>query len=106
MKTKVTRESLIAQIKKTQVITGYEAERGHNEYLDELFEPVNICGYTYSASDALSSIDNIAYDESFYLYANDLADEDKDLFDRVYVEGHTDYLIEEHVDEYLGGLGD
>jgi len=33
-----------------------------------------------------------------------LIDEGEDLFDRVYVEGYTDYLIEEHVDEYLNEL--
>ena len=36
-------------------------ESEFNDYLDECYDEVNICGMTYSASDALKSCDPVAY---------------------------------------------
>jgi len=46
----------------------YETERqdwDYDEFLNELYGDVNICGYTYTASRALKLVDPIAYDCGF-----------------------------------------
>jgi len=39
----------------------YEALKQYDEMLDELYGEIKICGYEYSASNALKEVDPIAY---------------------------------------------
>lgn len=38
-----------------------ECENNYDDVLDEIYEDVNICGYTYQASHAFRLVDQIAY---------------------------------------------
>lgn len=46
-------------------LTEFELQDMFNEMLDEIYEAVSICGYTYIASHALKEIDPIAYEEEY-----------------------------------------
>ena len=47
-----------------------EAREGFDEYLDDNFEEINICGLLYRPSVALKRVDEIAYNEMFWDYAD------------------------------------
>lgn len=36
-----------------------------NEFLDDIYDQISVCGYEYSPSDLLESVDPIAYREEF-----------------------------------------
>ena len=52
-----------------------DIEASYQEYLDEAYGDIEICGYTYSASQALESVDPIAYRVGLSDYESSL-DED------------------------------
>lgn len=42
-----------------------EALQAYNEFLDEVYGNIKICGLDYQASHALKLVDNVAYDCGF-----------------------------------------
>ena len=44
----------------------YEAYKAFDEFLDECYPKVNICGYMYQVSRTFKELDPIAYNEEFY----------------------------------------
>ncbi len=42
-------------------IRDYDAEEQYQDVLDEIYEPVNVCGYDYDAGRALRQLDPIAF---------------------------------------------
>lgn len=49
-------------------ITEWEAERDYEELLGELYDTVEICGYTFDAGRALKELDPIAFREGMLSY--------------------------------------
>lgn len=47
-----------------------EAEEEYRDLLDECYEPVSVCGYTYDAGRALQSLDPIAFCEGVLDWAD------------------------------------
>ena len=46
-------------------MTEIEALNRFREFLDEVYEDIDICGYVYAPSFALKTIDPIAFNEAF-----------------------------------------
>ena len=60
------------KVNELEKFTEYEIEQKYDEYLDEVYGEIEICGFKYAASRALKNVDEIAYRvgfadwESFY----------------------------------------
>lgn len=52
--------------------SGNDIEEGFDAMLDECYEEVTICGYTYSPSVALYRVDEVAYNEAKYEYEDSI----------------------------------
>lgn len=76
-----------------QVISESEAKEMFVEFFDETVGEVEIGRLTYSASYALRMVDEVAYDEEFSNYVDNLVDEG------ILVEGYTDDQLEEELEE-------
>lgn len=79
----------------------YECEDNFDDLLDETNDEVDICGYTYPASEALKCVDPTAYRCSLVDWESEKLEEYKDELDRygsVSVNG-TDFEIEEVDDD-------
>lgn len=59
----------------------HEAEDMYEEFLNESYEPVTICGYTYDAGRALRKLDPPAFTEGYlaWLDAEDITTDDDPL---------------------------
>lgn len=68
MTTKITAK--IAQERDCTIYTYHEIEDLYEEYLNENFELINICGYSYDAGYALRKIDYIAFREDVLCWIN------------------------------------
>ena len=55
-----------------------EARESFDEYLDDNFEEINICGLLYRPSVALKRVDEIAYNETFCDYVSMFEEEVKE----------------------------
>lgn len=55
-------------------ISEREALKMYDEYLDDLYEIVKICGYSYDASFALKNVDEVAYRVGFGDWMSELED--------------------------------
>lgn len=44
-----------------ELLVDHELEKQFCEFLDEVYEPVNICGYEYSQGESLAAVDPIAF---------------------------------------------
>lgn len=53
-------------------------EKDHEEYLDDIFGEVSICGMSYGAGYALKEIDLIAFSVSYSDRLAELEDEDEE----------------------------
>ena len=51
--------------KEDKRLSDRDLEKRYNEYLDEVYETVSICGYEYDASHALKMVDPTAYGVGF-----------------------------------------
>lgn len=77
----------------------YVSESDYDDMLDDCYEDVEICGYTYSTSVVLKRVDNVAYRCGFadYVGTTDLDD----------IEEYRDLVAERNdVDEQHEKLGD
>ena len=43
-------------------------EEEYDDFLDEIYEEINICGHTYSPSISLYRVDEVAYHQGFLEY--------------------------------------
>ncbi len=71
----------------------------YDEMLDEIYGPVNLCGYEYCASKVFEDTDPIAYRCSFDDYIDSITGEEIETLDdrNTYYYCHDlDALIEEH----------
>jgi hypothetical protein len=80
-----------------KTICSIDTETAYLEMLNECYEAVNICGYTYEAGHALKSIDPIAFREDEVDYISCQVD------DGTWVEINGDYYwasdVEDHIEE-------
>ena len=53
------------------MITEQEALQKYNDMLDDCYEMIEVCGYKYTPSEALKSIDPIAYQVGFDDWASE-----------------------------------
>lgn len=80
-----------------------------NEMLDECYEEVTICGYTYSPSDALRRVDEVAYHEAYLEYQNSVYEDmiyDLDRMsdnEELSYYGFTVTMVEDNDDEDEAG---
>lgn len=70
-------------------VAEYISEESYDEYLDDCYGEIDICGMTYMASDALKSVDPIAYRCGFYDYANSIEPESIDEYNELVEEKET-----------------
>lgn len=65
----------------------HQMERLFDEMLDECYDEIQICGYRYSPSRALSEVDPIAYREEFLAWISGKIDDDiiAEVSDGVYI---------------------
>jgi len=74
----------LANIQNLDFLTEYELEKRFNDFLDDCYEDIDICGLTYSPSKALKSVDPIAYRESLLNYLNAELEETLTEIDGIY----------------------
>ena len=70
-----------AEVTEWELISEYEAEERYIQMLDDCHDEVDVCGYKYAPSDALKSLDPIAYRCGFNDYVSSLEE------DNIKVEG-------------------
>jgi hypothetical protein len=58
----------------------YVSDDTYADFLDEIYGQIDICGYKYYASYALSELDEIAYNCGFSDYCNSLENSDFEEF--------------------------
>lgn len=81
-------------------VSEYISEESYDDYLDECYGEIDICGLTYMASDALKSVDPIAYRCGFYDYANSIDPESIDEYNELIEEKENlEYELENLEDE-------
>ena len=91
------------ELTKTQVefientICSIDTEAAYLDTLNECYEPVKICGYTYDAGDALKSLDPIAFRCGEVDYISSM------LEDGTWVEINGDFYwasdVQDHIEE-------
>lgn len=76
-----------------QIIELGQAEDQYRDLLDETYPMIQFGQLSYTPSQVLYALDEVAYDLGFDDYVDSLAN------DGIYVEGLTDDLIEDEEDE-------
>ena len=90
--TEINLQRLKEQIKETEDKINnfdpseYVSDDTYADFLDDIYGQVDICGYKYYASYALSQLDEIAYDCGFSDYCNSLQNSDFEEFKELEAE--------------------
>lgn len=67
-------------------VSEHVSEESYDEMLDDCYGEIEICGMSYMASDALKSVDPIAYRCGFHDYANSIDPESIDEYNELIEE--------------------
>lgn len=87
-------------------VSEYVSEESYDDYLDECYGEIDICGITCMASNALKSVDPIAYRCGFYDYADSIDPESIDEYNELIGEKEDMEEELENLEEELENLED
>lgn len=94
---KVILESDLEQLNEQDI------EQLYDGMLDDCYGEIDICGYKYSPSRALSEVDSVAYSCGFADYTSSLLDDE--FVEVLDDQGNVFYYKQEEVDDLLQELG-